>query len=324
MMTVQPPERPAPVCLACSLAYGRAQNADAAARRLGCAAAALGRLLEEHGATLLTGGGSCRSCSRTALRRRRDRGRASATSRAGPCFDDSRQAPRRHGAGGGVGRAVRSGRRCLARRRPHLRHALLRHDRAADVAPGRSVAPVASGTAALGRPRCSAWAEFERRPSSSTTRPAVVCPTVADPDRAPEGSTAQVIGFQPYELAEGGPGAGRSVKEEVSAGTSPSSAATRPNLTDETILAPVIKCPLDLEEHEPAQLARLLPRRRHRPGAVGPAAAGRRLGPAPRLPIAGLYQTGRPRARARPVLGRRPAERRRRSSSTIWGCRSRR
>jgi len=119
----------------------------------------------------------------------------------------------------------------------------------------------------------------------------VICPTAADPSRAPEGRhTLKVIGFQPYELP-GGPQRWDEIKAEVSAANLAHLRRYASNLTDETILASVVESPLDLER-----------RNAHNwhgschGGDMSLAQSGR-LRPAPgwaghRLPIPGLYQTG--------------------------------
>ncbi|MPZ74422.1 MAG: NAD(P)-binding protein [Nitriliruptorales bacterium] len=119
----------------------------------------------------------------------------------------------------------------------------------------------------------------------------VLCPTTADPTRAPEGShTLKVIGFQPYELPEG-PHAWDDCKDEVSRANLMQLRRFAPNLTDDVLLAAAVKSPLDLE--------RINAHNWHgscHGGAQGPAQSGR-LRPVPgwaqhRMPIPGLYQTG--------------------------------
>src|SRR5439155_1579301 len=119
----------------------------------------------------------------------------------------------------------------------------------------------------------------------------VVCPTVADPSRAPAGRhTLKVIGFQPYELP-----AGPARWDEIEAGVSAANLAQlrryAPNVTDATILGSRIESPLGLE--------RLNRHNWHgscHGGDMSPAQSGH-LRPVPgwaqhRLPIPGLYQTG--------------------------------
>ncbi|HZC28788.1 MAG TPA: NAD(P)/FAD-dependent oxidoreductase [Gaiellaceae bacterium] len=120
----------------------------------------------------------------------------------------------------------------------------------------------------------------------------VVCPTVADPERAPTGRhTLKVIGFHPYELADGGPERWAEAKEDVSRANLEHLRRYAPNLTHETLLATLVKSPVDLEalnEHNW--------RGSCHGGEMSPAQSGA-LRPAPgwaehRLPIPGLYQTG--------------------------------
>ena len=120
----------------------------------------------------------------------------------------------------------------------------------------------------------------------------VVCPTVADPERAPGGNhTLKVIGFHPYDLAEGGPARWNEVKDDVAAANLEHLRRYAPNLTDDKILASLVKSPVDLEalnEHNWHGSCH--------GGELGPSQSGA-LRPAPgwaehRLPIDGLYQTG--------------------------------
>jgi phytoene dehydrogenase-like protein len=119
----------------------------------------------------------------------------------------------------------------------------------------------------------------------------VVCPTVADPSRAPAGRhTLKVIGFQPYEVPEG-PEKWDEIKEEVSQRNLDHLRRYAPNLTDSVILATQVKSPLDLERFNAHNWHGSC-----HGGDLGLAQSGR-LRPAPgwaqhRLPIPGLYQTG--------------------------------
>lgn len=119
----------------------------------------------------------------------------------------------------------------------------------------------------------------------------VVCPTAADPSRAPVGKhTLKVIGFQPYELPDG-PQRWDEIQGQVSAANLAQVRRYAPNLTEDKILASRIESPLGLE--------RLNRHNWHgscHGGDMSPAQSGR-LRPVPkwaqhRLPIPGLYQTG--------------------------------
>jgi phytoene dehydrogenase-like protein len=119
----------------------------------------------------------------------------------------------------------------------------------------------------------------------------VLCPTVADPGRAPDGNhTLKVIGFQPYELADGA-AKWDEIKDEVSSANFEHLRRYATNLTDDTILASAVKSPLDLERMNPhnwhgschggdQDLAQM--------GAFRPVYGWAQH----RMPIAGLYQTG--------------------------------
>jgi phytoene dehydrogenase-like protein len=119
----------------------------------------------------------------------------------------------------------------------------------------------------------------------------VVCPTVADPSRAPDGKhTLKVIGFQPYRLPEG-PDHWDEIKARVSEANLEQLRRYAPNLTEATILERVVKSPLDLERFNAHNWHGSC-----HGGDMGPAQSGA-LRPAPgwaqhRTPIEGLYQTG--------------------------------
>jgi phytoene dehydrogenase-like protein len=120
----------------------------------------------------------------------------------------------------------------------------------------------------------------------------VVCPTIADAERAPDGGhTLKIIGFHPYDLADGGAERWADVKDDVSRANLEHLRRYAPNLTEETLLATLVKSPVDLEalnEHNWRGSCH---------GGEMSAAQSGSLRPAPgwaqhRLPIAGLYQTG--------------------------------
>jgi phytoene dehydrogenase-like protein len=294
MMTVQPPDRPGTGLLAWSLAYGRTQHSWTLPKGgSGELPAALCRLLEQHGATLLAG-----------------KKVVELLVRDGRC----------------VGVETENGERYLAAKAVlstiHVKHLvdmapeeLWGDDFVEGVAEWRAgvsmfvthyattepplfegtdgpVASVASGTAPSVEAMLSKSRQFALgRVELAEPDLLVVCPTVADPERAPDGQhTLKVIGFQPYELAEG-PERWEELKDEVSAANLAYLRRFAPNLTDDKIKATLVKSPVDLEA--------LNPHNWHgscHGGDMGPAQSGP-LRPVPgwaqhRLPIAGLYQTG--------------------------------
>lgn len=119
----------------------------------------------------------------------------------------------------------------------------------------------------------------------------VLCPTVADPGRAPEGKhTLKVVGFQPYELA-GGPERWDEIKDEVADAHFAHLRSYTTNLTEDMVLARTVKSPLDLE--------RMNAHNWHGSchGGDQDLAQSGSLRPVPgwaqhRMPIPGLYQTG--------------------------------
>jgi phytoene dehydrogenase-like protein len=293
-MTMQPPERPGTGLLAYSLAYGRQQHSWTLPRG-GSAALprALAKVIENHGGVIVTG-----------------------TRVSALVLDGGRCA----------GVQTESGERYLAARAVlssmHIKHLIdmaPAHMWGADFSysvatwqPGISmfvshyattrapayptdagdISPVASGTPQSAERMLRLAADF-RAGQIATDDPVllVLCPTVADPSRAPAGRhTLKVVGFQPYEL-RGGPERWDELKAGVSADNLAELRRYVPGLTAEVILGSAIKSPLDLErmnEHNwhgschggdasPAQSDELRP-------AAGWASH--------RMPIGGLYQTG--------------------------------
>jgi phytoene dehydrogenase-like protein len=291
VMTVQPADRPGTGPLAYSLTYGRQQHSWTLPRG-GSAALprALERLISEHGGTVVTG-----------------------KSVSGLVLEDGRCA----------GVETEDGDRYLARRAVlstiHVKHlaemappavwgeeflygvgtwrpglSLFPTHLATTEAPAfpvdgaATVVPVASGTAPSVDRLLRMGSDAERGLLADDDPVLlVVCATVADPSRAPQGRHAlKVIGFQPYELAEGGAARWDEVKEEVAERNLEQLRRFAPNLREETILARVVKSPLDLERmnshnwHGTCHGGDLAPSQ----------AGGLRFGP--RTPISGLYQTG--------------------------------
>lgn len=119
----------------------------------------------------------------------------------------------------------------------------------------------------------------------------VICPTACDPSRAPAGKhTLKIIGFQPYELP-GGPERWDAIKHDVAAANLAHLRRFAPNLTDDVILASVVKSPLDLERFNAHNWHGSC-----HGGDMDPAQSGANR-PVPgwaqhRMPLPGLYQTG--------------------------------
>jgi phytoene dehydrogenase-like protein len=119
----------------------------------------------------------------------------------------------------------------------------------------------------------------------------VVCPTVADPSRAPVGfHTLKLEGTLPYELKEGARHWDQ-IKDQVAESMLNYLRRFSPNLTPDKILAKFLESPLDIERMNPAMW-----RGSAHHGANNPAQSGA-MRPVPgwaqyRMPIPGLYQTG--------------------------------
>ena len=119
----------------------------------------------------------------------------------------------------------------------------------------------------------------------------VIVTSVADPSRAPAGKhTLKIVGFHPYELKEGAEH-WDVIKNDVARANLEHLRRYFPAMTDDKILAEVVKSPLDLERQNPHNWHGSC----HAGAAIPAQAAG--LRPAPgwashRMPIKGLYQTG--------------------------------
>lgn len=119
----------------------------------------------------------------------------------------------------------------------------------------------------------------------------VICSSVADDSRAPEGHhTLKILSFYPYDLKEGVE-TWDQIKEQVGARNLEQLRQYAPNLTDDKIVGQVIESPLDLSRinlhnwHGSCHGGAMLP---YQSGAMRPA-----LGWAShKMPIKGLYQTG--------------------------------
>lgn len=292
--TVQPVERPGTGPLAYSIAYGRQQHGWTIPRGgSGALPAACVRLLEAHGATILTSkpvgglvleGGRCTGVETEDGERYLARHAVLSTIHVKHLVDMARA--------DAWGDAFLDG---VATWKPGV--SLFVTHYATSEPPrfpvdGGHVEAVAMGTGLPPEGHLGVGAAFARGEIELDDPPLlVVCPTVEDASRAPEGRhTLKVIGYQPYELA-GGPERWDEVKDEVSRANLEMLRRYAPNLTDERILATVVKSPLDLERQN-----------RHNwhgschGGDLSPAQSGP-MRPVPgwaahRMPIEGLYQTG--------------------------------
>ena len=245
------------------------------------------------------------------LRRRRDRERRALPRPQGRALDDPRQAPRRDGAARSAGTttsstASPSGARGVSMFVTHYATTAPPLFEGTDGPSPRC----ASGTAPLVEACSRRAATVARGQVDSRARPARRLPDPRRPrPRARRAAHAEVIGFQPYELAEGperwDDAEGRGLRGEPRL---PAPLRAEPDRRRDPRDA--WSSARSTSRPEPAQLARLVPRRRHGPGAVaarsGRCRAGRSTGcrspastrPArPRIPAA--------RSRARPAATRR-------------------
>jgi phytoene dehydrogenase-like protein len=119
----------------------------------------------------------------------------------------------------------------------------------------------------------------------------VLCATVDDSSRAPAGRhTLKIVSMCPYDLPEG-PEHWDTIKDEVADAHLRQLRRFAPNLTDDTILARVVRSPLDLERFNSHNWHGSC-----HGGDLSPAQSDD-LRPVPgwaahRMPIPGLYQTG--------------------------------
>jgi phytoene dehydrogenase-like protein len=290
VMTVQPADRPGTGSLAYSLTYGRQQHSWTLPRG-GSAALplALARLIEDRGGTVLTGtrasglvleNGRCAGIETEDGERYLARRAVVSTIHPKQLVD---MAP------GELWTedfrfAVETWRAGLALFPTHLATT----EAPAFPVDGGTLAPVAAGVAPSVERLLRMGSEAERGLLADDDPVLlVVCASVADPSRAPDGRhVLKVIGFQPYELADGSPARWDEVKEEAAERNLAQLRRFAPNLTDATILARVVKSPLDLE--------RMNAHNWHgtcHGGDLGPSQSGA-LRFQPRTPIPGLYQTG--------------------------------
>ncbi len=293
-MTMQPPGRPGTGLLAYSIPFGRQRHSWTLPRG-GSAAlpTALARVIESHGGVILT------DTRVTALVLERGRC-AGVETAAGERYLAARAVLStihvKHLAAMAPARAwgadflagVRTWRAGISMFVTHYATT-----RAPRFPAGREyIQPVAAGTPqSAARMLRLAGDFFAGRIASEDPVLLVLCPTVADPSRAPEGAhTLKVVGFQPYELP-GGPAGWDERKDAVAAANLAALRGYAPGLTDDVILGSSVHSPLDLE--------RLNAHNWHG-SCHGGEAGSAQDGPAPpvpgwaghRMPIPGLYQTG--------------------------------
>src|SRR4051794_35434110 len=286
LMTVQPPNRPGTGSLAYSLVYGRQQHSWTLPRG-GSAPLpeALAWLSEDHGGRFVPG-----------------RRVAGLLLEGGRCVGVETDDGETHRASRGVVSTVHP-KQLMAMApaeawgdeyidtvdgwRPGV--ALVpAHYATAEPAAFGDVVPVAAGTAPSVDRLLRVGSEAERG-LLALDDPVllVICATVADPSRAPDGQhVLKVIGFQPYELADGGAARWDDVRDEVAERNLAQLRRFAPNLVDDVFLARLPKSPLDLE--------RMNAHNWHgtcHGGDMGPSQSGA-LRFSPRTPIPGLYQTG--------------------------------
>jgi len=161
-----------------------------------------------------------------------------------------------------------------------------------ELADGSTIEPVES--ALLSEPERILLADYEHATGELNLDDLplqIVCPSIADPTRAPAGHhTLKLEGNLPYALKEG-PKHWDNIKEKVAADVFDNFRKFCPNLTEDKILGRFIQSPLDIERMNPA-----MGRCSVHAAAYGAAQSGD-MRPVPgwaeyRMPIRGLYQTG--------------------------------
>lgn len=293
-MTMQPPQRPGTGALVYSLAFGRQR--ESWVLPLGGSAAlpdALARVVEDRGGTILTG----RRVSELVIENGRCVG----------VRDDS----------GDLHRARRAVLSSI-----HPKHLVSMTDEAAwgeefvtgvdewragismfaahyattaaptFETPEGPIAPVAAGIPHSVERMLRIDVDFALGRTSLDSPPLLaLCPTVADPTRAPDGHhTAKIVGFQPYELVDGSE-RWDEIRDEVADANLEHLRRYATGIEPEKILAESVKSPLDLE--------RMNAHNWHgscHGGDQDPAQSGA-MRPVPgwathRMPVPGLYQTG--------------------------------
>jgi phytoene dehydrogenase-like protein len=292
--TLQPAERPGTGLLAYSFVAGRQRNGWAIPKGgSGTLPKALGRIIEEHGGTIVTGktvsrlileGGRCVGVETESGEEFRARQAVVSTIHVKHLVEMA--PPEAWGESFLYGiETYQAGRSMF------VAHYATSEAPAFPVG-GALVHSVALGVAQTAERQLRTTEDFRHGVAASEDPVLLVLtPSVADSSRAPEGKhLVKVIGFYPYALREG-PGHWDEIKERVATSHLEHLRRYAPNLTSDTILAADIRSPLDLERYN-----------RHNwhgschGGDLSPAQS-EALRPVPgfaqhRMPIPGLYQTG--------------------------------
>ncbi len=292
--TLQPADRPGTGTLAYSFAAGRQRNGWAIPKGgSGVLPHILGRYLEDHGGTILTGkpvrqliveGGRCVGVETEDGEQYRARHAVVSTIHIKHLLEMAPVAawgdPFHYGV-----ETYREGRAMF------VTHYATTEPPLFTVA-GGALATIAAGVAQTSERQLRAEESFRFGHLDVEAPPLLVlAPSVGDPSRAPAGRhMVKVVTPHPYSLREG-PQTWDAIKEEVAAANLRELRRYAPNLTDDKILATDIRSPLDLERYN-----------RHNwhgschGGDMSPAQSDT-LRPVPgfaqhRMPIPGLYQTG--------------------------------
>lgn len=292
--TLQPAERPATGTLAYSFVAGRQRNGWAIPKGgSGVLPQILGRYIEAHGGTILTGkpvsqlileGGRCVGVETESGEQFRARHAVVSTIHIKHLVNMAPAGAWGDGFVYGV-ETYKAGRAMFVAHYATTEPPLFQVD-------GGTLASVGAGVAQTVE-RQLGMEETFRQGHINDDHPAllVLTPSVGDPSRAPDGKhMVKVVSNQTYSLREG-PEHWDEVKAEVAAKSLAELRRYAPNLTDEKILASDIRSPLDLERYN-----------RHNwhgschGGDLAPSQADL-LRPVPgfaqhRMPIPGLYQTG--------------------------------
>jgi len=161
-----------------------------------------------------------------------------------------------------------------------------------ELADGSTIAPAES--ALLSDPERILLADYEHAAGELNLDDLplqAVCPSIADPTRAPAGHhTLKLEGNLPYALKEG-PKHWDNIKDEVAATVFDGFRKFCPNLAEDKILGKFIQSPVDIERMNPSMW------RGSVHGVASGASQSGDMRPVPgwaeyRMPIPGLYQTG--------------------------------